>query len=212
MLGTTRVAHLGEEHVDSQVVQRYRTRGAPFPIHKAPRMHKNRSKNRTWYQAIRHVCAKARLRNLDFILQTLSLSGVSMVIFAKNFAIYPFFSFEKRWPVVAFFFSQLVTENPSREVATKDHSSSNPRKGEPPRPKKQKWTWWTLRASQLLRTPELWATFPSWIQKRHSKAAHHRDIWSSQVQAQPKAPTLANQLRPRSDFEPLLIRFRARFS
>ena len=29
-------------------------------------------------------------------------------------------------------FSGLVTENPSREVATKDHSSSNPRKGNPP--------------------------------------------------------------------------------
>ena len=29
---------------DSQVVQRYRTRGAPFPIHKAPRMPKNSSK------------------------------------------------------------------------------------------------------------------------------------------------------------------------
>ena len=28
--------------------------------------------------------------------------------------------------------SWLVTENPSREVATKDHSSSNPRKGNPP--------------------------------------------------------------------------------
>ena len=27
--------------------------------------------------------------------------------------------------------SWLVTENPSREVATKDHSSSNPRKGNP---------------------------------------------------------------------------------
>ena len=29
-------------------------------------------------------------------------------------------------------FSWPVTENPSREVATKDHSSSNPRKGNPP--------------------------------------------------------------------------------
>ena len=29
---------------DSQVVQRYRTRGAPFPLHKAPRMPKNTSK------------------------------------------------------------------------------------------------------------------------------------------------------------------------
>ena len=29
---------------DSQVVQRYRTRGAPFPVHKAPRMPKNISK------------------------------------------------------------------------------------------------------------------------------------------------------------------------
>ena len=50
---------------DSQVVQRYRTRGAPFPVHKAPRMPKNTSKKRTWYQARRHVCAKARLRNPD---------------------------------------------------------------------------------------------------------------------------------------------------
>ena len=48
---------------ESEVVQRYRTRGAPFPIHKAPRMPKNSSKKRTWYQARRHVCAKARLRN-----------------------------------------------------------------------------------------------------------------------------------------------------
>ena len=38
-----------------------------------------------------------------------------------------------------------------------------------------------------------------------------RDIWSSQVQAQPKAAASANQARPRSGFEPLLIRFRARF-
>ena len=29
-------------------------------------------------------------------------------------------------------FSWLVTENPSREVATKDHFASNPRKGNPP--------------------------------------------------------------------------------
>ena len=29
-------------------------------------------------------------------------------------------------------FSWLVTENPSREVATKDHCASNPRKGNPP--------------------------------------------------------------------------------
>ena len=29
---------------ECQVVQRYRTRGAPFPVHKAPRMPKNRSK------------------------------------------------------------------------------------------------------------------------------------------------------------------------
>ena len=40
-------------------MQRYRTRRAPFPIHKAPRM----PKNRTLYQARKHVCAKARLRN-----------------------------------------------------------------------------------------------------------------------------------------------------
>ena len=35
------------------------------------------------------------------------------------------------------FFSWLVTENPSREVATKDHLSLElePPKGEPPRPK-----------------------------------------------------------------------------
>ena len=31
-------------------------------------------------------------------------------------------------------FPWVVTENPSREVATKDHLTSNPRKGEPPRP------------------------------------------------------------------------------
>ena len=50
--------------IDSQVVQRYRTRDAPFPIHKAPRMpRKILLKNRAWYQARRHVCAKARLRN-----------------------------------------------------------------------------------------------------------------------------------------------------
>ena len=42
---------------------------------------------------------------------------------------YPFYSF-KRGPWYPF--SGLVTENPSREVATKDHSSSNPRKGNPP--------------------------------------------------------------------------------
>ena len=46
-------------------MQRYRARGAPFPVHKAPRMPKNRSKKCTWYQARRHVCAKARLRNPD---------------------------------------------------------------------------------------------------------------------------------------------------
>ena len=39
---------------------------------------------------------------------------------------YPFYSFE-RGPGALF--SWLVTENPSREVATKDHSSSNPLKG-----------------------------------------------------------------------------------
>ena len=51
---------------DSQVVQRYRTRGTPFPIHKAPRMNqKIGPKKTTWYQARRLVCAKARLRNPD---------------------------------------------------------------------------------------------------------------------------------------------------
>ena len=43
---------------------------------------------------------------------------------------YPFYSF-KRGPWNPFF-SGLLTENPSREVATKDHSSWNPRKGNPP--------------------------------------------------------------------------------
>ena len=38
-----------------------------------------------------------------------------------------------------------------------------------------------------------------------------RDVWSSQVQAQLKAATLANYPRPRSDFEPLCIRWRASF-
>ena len=38
-----------------------------------------------------------------------------------------------------------------------------------------------------------------------------RDFWSSQVQAQLKAATLANEPRPRSAFQLLLIRFRAGF-
>ena len=39
---------------------------------------------------------------------------------------YPFYSF-KRGP-----WYPVFRENPSREVATKDHSSSNPPKGNPP--------------------------------------------------------------------------------
>ena len=52
------------QRLGGQVVQKYRTRGAPLPLHKAPRMPKNTSK-KPWYKAQRHVCAKARLRNLD---------------------------------------------------------------------------------------------------------------------------------------------------
>ena len=42
---------------------------------------------------------------------------------------YPFYPF-KRGPWYLFLW--VLTENPSREVATKDHLSSNPRKGNPP--------------------------------------------------------------------------------
>ena len=47
--------------------KRSRTRGAPFPLHTAPRMPKNLLEKDTWHQAQRHVCAKARLRNTDQI-------------------------------------------------------------------------------------------------------------------------------------------------
>ena len=51
---------------DLWVLQRYRTRGAPFPIHKGRNnAQKTLLKKHAWYQARRHVCAKACLRNLE---------------------------------------------------------------------------------------------------------------------------------------------------
>ena len=58
---------------DFQIVQRHRARCTPLPIHKAPRMPKDSSKKRAWYQARRHVCAKARLRNPEQRLTSGSL-------------------------------------------------------------------------------------------------------------------------------------------
>ena len=60
---------------------------------------------------------------------------------------YPFFPL-KRAPGTIF--CGQWQKNPSREVATKDHSSSKPWRGNPPDQKNQKWTLakWTLRASQ----------------------------------------------------------------
>ena len=69
---------------DSQVVQRYRTRGAPFPVHKAPRMPKIGLKKRTWYQARRHVCAKARLRNPDWTTRFVWTFCLSPLFYRKK--------------------------------------------------------------------------------------------------------------------------------
>ena len=45
---------------------------------------------------------------------------------------YPVYFFKSLKGALGTLFSWLMTENPSREVATKDHSSSNPQKGNPP--------------------------------------------------------------------------------
>ena len=50
----------------------------------------------------------------------------SLIFSARGCPSYPFYSF-KRGP-----WSPVLRENRSREVATKDHSSSNPPKGNPP--------------------------------------------------------------------------------
>ena len=67
--GTTRRAHLGEEHVKwLSGCAEVPYQGRPLiklTIHRAPRMPNNSSKKCAWYQARRHVCAKARLRNHD---------------------------------------------------------------------------------------------------------------------------------------------------
>ena len=48
-----------------RTVQRYRIRGAPLALTQGPKnVQKFFLEKRAWYQALRHVCAKARLRNL----------------------------------------------------------------------------------------------------------------------------------------------------
>ena len=77
--------------------------------------------------------------------------------------LYPFYSLKRgSWCLLL---SWLVTENPSRKVATKDHSKSNSRKGNPPETQKQKWTLakWTLRASQT-KNSKLYDASPPCVQ------------------------------------------------
>ena len=58
-----------------------------------------------------------------------TLDMTTLIISAGWCPLCPVYSFKKGpW----YPFSWLVTENPSREVATKDHFTSNPRKGNPP--------------------------------------------------------------------------------
>ena len=73
---------------DSQVVQRYRTRGRLLPHTQTPKNAQNFFwENRAWYQARRHGCAKARLRNPNFFAcRDAMLVGVFLVrrIFEKE--------------------------------------------------------------------------------------------------------------------------------
>ena len=112
---------------DSQVVQSYRTRGAPFPIYKAPRMPKIFQKKSSWYQARRHVSAKVRLRNhescrgnglqwalalmwrtlltLYLIVPFMSSSGFSLAVallMLTTFCISPFFGSPRHLPPGSF--------------------------------------------------------------------------------------------------------------
>ena len=64
VLGTTRGAHLGEEHVKwllGCVEVLYQER--PLPHTQGPTNALKLVLKRTWYQARKHFCAKARLRN-----------------------------------------------------------------------------------------------------------------------------------------------------
>ena len=66
----------------------HNTRGAPFPVHMAPRIPKILLKTRTWYEASRHVYAKARLRNPEYLGQKSCRTNVPRIfrIFVPDFA------------------------------------------------------------------------------------------------------------------------------
>ena len=63
---------------DSQLMQRYRTGRPPPPYTRPQECPKIGPKERTWYQARRHVCAKASLRNPDKSRNALTTAGNSM--------------------------------------------------------------------------------------------------------------------------------------
>ena len=76
-------------------------------------------------EVLHSFCCVSHCAPLRRPLKT-TFDRTTLIFSTRGCPSYPFYSF-KRGP-----WYPVFRENPSREVATKDHSSSNPAKGNPP--------------------------------------------------------------------------------